>query len=1697
MPNPNGPTPRVIYVSRNDPDHSRQESATLSAMKRPSSTGQTQMGVLFSPRTTSLPPPTPSDGMPRSAAFKQTMITQGGMKRPGTAGDSSNLPPSSSLPSLLPQQVVRGGSFSPRQGLSPYAEDVKKERELQLLRKRNRELEGDLKKTSHALTKLRQIHQMQSAYGSDGSLRPDGSRSEDSLKRAADAEDEVTRVKQKYEAKLKSQEAMHKQELAEYRGQFRTAEQQAAEQAAKEKEERIELLRRQIGRRMMNQGITRGFQAWHDMWVAKVQAMDKLRQCGNRLRAPEKSLAFTLWSNDWSAVMEARREKERRMKEGGMSAERQTIMEQMEKLKAELAAAEEDKKTSLERLRIELSGTAEEYAAMQAEKAKEERIELLRRQVMRRMMNQGIANGFTAWVELWEAKTYALNRLREVGNRLRSPEIFLAFGFWSDDWRETKRIKELAELEKQASGMEAQLRQLRFENGQMEMMNLAAQDELKTLRERNAELLKETKEKGAQINKLLPIEKEVVELRELQAEADKEAEVAEKKRAEAESDAEKQRVEDKKLLEKLLLEQRKGFEAELERFRMDVEAEAAERERGERVELLRRQITRRIMNRGIAMGFTAWTEMWQAKTYAMQRLRECGNRLKAPELSLAFTFWVRLAQARRENKLAKEGASRMDKVNSQAQRMAQLEGQVKALTQEISTVNSERQALREKVALLDGGVAEAERLREEQAAKEKEERIELLRRQIGRRMMNQGITRGFQGWFEFWESKKYALDKLRQVGNKLRSPELSNAFGMWQEDWHLEIEAKLEAENRSKSAMLLSSGERFAQMETELAQVKKELTKANAERQMLREKVGELDGGVAEAERLREEQAAKEKEERIELLRRQIGRRMMNQGITRGFQAWMEMWEAKRYALEKLREVGNHLRSPEKAAAFNMWSESWDEEVRARELAKLKKAAGSLETVEGRLRSEVEELKQQVTALAEEKRVALERQMIELTGSASQQEALAEQRAKEERIELLRRQMIRRMMNKDINWAFSGWVELWEAKTYGMKRLREVGNRFKSPKVLIAFEHWYDVSYAAKEAAKLARAEENEARLEKERFELDSELMRVKNEYDVKLKNAEEANLKLMERITALGGDAAEADALLEAREAKEREARIELLRRQIGRRMMNRGLTLGWTAWSEMYTARKNALTMMRIVGNRFKTPAMANAFEDWHEDWQEAQVAAERAARNAKRKQLASGLEGTAAALKDELDNLKAEMRQKLEEAEMEKRRELDRQLTELTGSASDIQRLAEEKAKEERIELLRRQMVRRIMNRDIAMGFQAWLEMWEAKRYALDKLRGAGNKLKAPELYTAFSSWADDFYAEQRRLELERIENLGKSLEAQLRQSRHDHTQVSMYKSAIEDELKALKDKLGDLTRDVKERDDRIDGLLEVQKEHEQLKEEHKGTVEVLDMTKVRLEESEADQISQQAADKELLERLLAEQRSSFEEEQAKIKMQTQKYREEKKATDDQIASLSGEVMRVKSEAEKEKAKVLEEVKSLQRDIKERVAKEEAAKKAAEKKKAEAEAKKKKSAGPLGSFDLDEGPGAPPISEQIAMALRKNSARVLDLFRSWDTDGDGEVTRAEFHEAMPKLGLDVPKKEIDTLFSEWDKDGGGALTLRELQKILSAAKVSAAVPKTKAEESLQTATNVAAAAGALAKLGKKGAPSPGKKGAPPAAD
>ena len=85
-----------------------------------------------------------------------------------------------------------------------------------------------------------------------------------------------------------------------------------------------------------------------------------------------------------------------------------------------------------------------------------------------------------------------------------------------------------------------------------------------------------------------------------------------------------------------------------------------------------------------------------------------------------------------------------------------------------------------------------------------------------------------------------------------------------------------------------------------------------------------------------------------------------------------------------------------------------------------------------------------------------------------------------------------------------------------------------------------------------------------------------------------------------------------------------------------------------------------------------------------------------------------------------------------------------------------------------------------------------------------------------------------------------------------------------------------------------------------------------------------------------------------------------------------------------------------------------------------------------------GVLSGFVIDPDSNL-SVSQQIGEALADNGARVMDLFREWDTNGDGSVDKKEFRENMVKLGLEVDKKEIDALFDSWDKDGGGRWIIR----------------------------------------------------------
>ena len=61
----------------------------------------------------------------------------------------------------------------------------------------------------------------------------------------------------------------------------------------------------------------------------------------------------------------------------------------------------------------------------------DERIELLPLQAGRRILAADLSSGWAAWLAFSTARSYAMGRLRHVGNTLRAPAATSAFEAWA------------------------------------------------------------------------------------------------------------------------------------------------------------------------------------------------------------------------------------------------------------------------------------------------------------------------------------------------------------------------------------------------------------------------------------------------------------------------------------------------------------------------------------------------------------------------------------------------------------------------------------------------------------------------------------------------------------------------------------------------------------------------------------------------------------------------------------------------------------------------------------------------------------------------------------------------------------------------------------------------------------------------------------------------------------------------------------------------------------------------------------------------------------------------------------------------------------------------------------------------------------------------------------------------------------------
>ena len=721
-------------------------------------------------------------------------------------------------------------------------------------------------------------------------------------------------------------------------------------------------------------------------------------------------------------------------------------------------------------------------------------------------------------------------------------------------------------------------------------------------------------------------------------------------------------------------------------------------------------------------------------------------------------------------------------------------------------------------------------------------------------------------------------------------------------------------------------------------------------------------------------------------------------------------------------------------------------------------------------------------------------------------EARSAAQKKQERIELVTRQMARRMLYRSTAIGFNAWVEMASARSEAMGWLKRAAGRIANRGLSMAFGTWVS-NYHSDQYARMQKESNDAAGLAKEL-----------NTVRVQLKAALLEKNSLQEKLSAAGNGVAQSERKREEQAAAEREARVELLHRQMTRRMMNQGLASAWTSWYDFWCEKTYALSKLRKVANMLRYPRQADAFSVWVHVYDA--VNAKKAAKESMQKTM--NVDELRKHHEAELEKERAFYQGRLDAAAEEQRLALEKQCLELTGSAEAVASLKARHEKEERIELLRRQMVRRMMNQGVAFGFSAWKELYEAKVWALSKLKEVSLRLHKPELSNAFRAWLEDQAEEHLEMERREMREQKRGVQAELAEARFQVEQISLHKSALEDEIRALKEKAFAQGRMIDDQAGELERARSVEEAHEELKAQYEEVREALDAMKMAKATSEADWTRRLKENHDLLERLLAEQRQGFDEELGKkdemrrqaVDEERERGKEErlkavamraqeadateaalKKERDLASASHLQAVSEVKSlraarlQAQEYTQTINEEVERLKRElteVKERVGNgsggngggggemystgaggggggggggdgaggfvvRSVVKVGTER--VERVAKERRARGSvlhaLNGLDLDEGPDALPVAQQLADALRKNSARVLDLFRDWDQDGDGEVSRKEFHKAMPILGYDVSKEQMDQLFDEWKSDAESdddSLSYKELQKILN---------------------------------------------------
>ena len=1481
---------------------------------------------------------------------------------------------------------------------------------------------------------------------------------------------------------------------------------QAEEEAEKEKEKRVEHLSQMAARRLGKKGIAMAWETWADMYYTNERNKRLLQAAGAKLAKPKLSGGYLHWKADWELELKSNAKMTATERINAMAAKLQTAEADLAQTRVELNRARE----------AALNGTAlEDERRRQAEEkseiAKQQRVEHLGQMAARRMGKKELSMGFETWATAYYEAQRNKRLLLAAGSRLAKPKLSACYSHWRTDWdAENERLKNMNQAELLAiEGLKVEEQRKKYMESEAELSKVRM--ELKKLRDAvaNGEGLEAEAQRKREEQAANEKEKRVEHLTQMAVRrmgkkgiamayetwADMYYEQVRRKRLlqAAGSKLAKPKLSggymhwkfdwehDMKMQAKMSVRERldqkekelQTANAELSRLRLEFERarqaalngtakedelrrqmeEQAAMDKEKRVEHITQMAVRRMGKKEISRGFETWAAAYYEQQRNKRLLAAAGARLAKPKLSAGYSHWkadweaevVALKSMTQSERLAVEN-SRREAAEADARKARE------EMNRKLATAQRERDELLNKLSELDGGAAARELEMQRQLEEEKEKRVAHLQRMAARRILQKDLSRGFSAWADMWESKRRNERLLRAASARLSKPKLAACYTQWRADWAIE-EAKKKVNEKAAKVRDATGSETNAQlkaMQAELAAAKDAAARAG--------------GSEEEYKKFVEEEAAREKEKRVEHLSQMAARRMGKKELSMGFETWAEMYYEMTRNKRLLMAAGSRLAKPKLSAGYVQWKNDWQAEMIAASKMSVVEKYKAEKTKADKYMKELERTQAELSRARE----------AALNGTAKEDEMrrqMEEQAAmdKQQRVEHITQMAVKRMGKKEISRGWETWAEQYLAQARNKRLLLQASTRLTKPRLAAMYAHWrQDWTTEVVNLAKMTqkqRLRHAQAKAEA----ADAEARTFKLEMQKKLEMTTQERDELLQKLTALDGGAAAMELELKRQLEQEKEKRIAHLQRMAARRILQKDLSRGFSAWADMWYTKSRQQRLLRAASARLSKPKMASSYAHWRMDFKNSRV-------NLTSKAMGSA-EQKAAALLARNNQVEAELNRV--KVELAKARETmahgqgrDEELTK-----AQLARAAAEK--EQRVEHLTQMAVRRIGKQAIARGWNAWAEQYYTLQRRKRLLAGAASRLAKPKLVHAVLHWKKDWEIDHV-MKFKMTHKQRYEMEKQKRES----TEGELYKVSTEGEQKQAE--LNKALADARAAS--LEHLRQLKEALRQVAFER----DAMNTMRVRADEALDSERSAKAAE-DLMRQQLHDANTEAERRLAQLLA-------------DQRRQLELEAMQIRTELETQLAALRQRLVAEQLKVKTAPAKsmpEPSAPRPSAAPSKEPSPLKGDSKG-LRSVFLEYDPNK-TVADQLREGLKKSNTRVLDLFREFDSSQDGKISKKEFREAFAIMGPDFPAHVVDETFDLFDPDKSGEIEFAELDKFLRRASGAPQPPAPKGglsgpggkRNSLQTGGKLAAAGAAAKMLSKKGSPTKPAVAPPPPVD